>query len=98
MHMSASDWERAKELFEAALEVEPSERGSFLAANCGEVSLQRQVEKLLTDYQAAGNFLDNPALSYEIPHSTGPAEIHIEELFRSFLPSEGHHDRAKSEE
>jgi eukaryotic-like serine/threonine-protein kinase len=98
MHMSASDWERAKELFEAALEVEPSERASFLAANCREVSVQQQVEKLLTDYQAAGNFLDNPALSSKIPNSTGPAEIQIEEVFRSFLSSEEHYDRAKSEE
>ncbi len=98
MHMSASDWERAKELFEAALEVEPSERASFLAANCREVSVQQQVEKLLTDYQAAGNFLDNPVLSSKIPNSTGPAEIQIEEVFRPFLSSEEHHDRAKSEE
>jgi eukaryotic-like serine/threonine-protein kinase len=98
MHMSASDWERAKELFGAALEVEPSERASFLAANCREESVQQQVEKLLTDYQAAGNFLDNPALSSKIPNSTGPAEIQIEEVFRSFLSSEEHQDRAKSEE
>src|SRR5579859_4004493 len=98
MKMNPNDWERAKELFEAALEVEPSERASFLAANCREVSVQQQVEKLLTDYQAAGNFLDNPALSSKIPNSTGPAEIQIEEIFRSFLSSEEDHDRAKSEE
>ena len=98
MHMSASDWERAKELFEAALEVEPSERASFLAANCREASVQQQVEKLLTDYQAAGSFLDNPALSSKIPNSTAPEEIQIEEVFRSFLSSEEQQDRAKSEE
>jgi hypothetical protein len=98
MHMSASDWERTKELFEAALEVEPSARASFLAANCREVSVQQQVEKLLTDYQAAGNFLDNPALSSKIPNSTGPAEIQIEEVFRLLPPSEMHHATAESAE
>ena len=65
MPMTPNDWERAKELFEAALDLGPSERATFLAANCHEVSLQQQVEKLLIDYQAAGSFLDEPAL-----HST----------------------------
>lgn len=98
MKMNPNDWERAKELFEAALEVEPSERASFLSANCRDVSVQQEVEKLLTDYQAAGNFLDNPALSSKIPNSSAPEEIQIEEVFRSFLSSEEQHDRAKSEE
>lgn len=65
MQMTPNDWEKAKELFETALELDPSLRASFLAENCREVSLQQQVEKLLIDYQAAGSFLDKPAL-----HST----------------------------
>jgi serine/threonine protein kinase/tetratricopeptide (TPR) repeat protein len=62
MQMGPNQWDKAKELFEAALELEPSQRTSFLAASCPEVSLQREVEKWLVDYQAAGNFLDSPAL------------------------------------
>jgi len=89
MQMNANDWERAKELFEAALELEPSQRSSFLAANCHDVSLRQQVETLLIDYQAAGSFLDNPALN--------SSEIPIERV--SGLPSsEEHHVRATSEE
>src|ERR1700746_582027 len=62
MQMSTNNWDKAKELFEAALELDPSQRASFLAENCPEASLQQQVEKWLIDYQAAGSFLDKPAL------------------------------------
>ncbi len=95
MQMNANDWERAKELFEAALELEPSQRASFLAANCHEVSLQQQVEKLLIDYQAAGSFLDYPALS---SNSIGLAEIQMEEVFRPHEPLGEHSATAKSSE
>jgi len=69
MQMSPNNWEKAKELFEAALELDPSERASFLAENCPEASLREQVERWLIDYQAAGSFLDQPAL-----HSGDEAE------------------------
>jgi eukaryotic-like serine/threonine-protein kinase len=98
MQMHPNDWERAKELFEAALELEPSERVSFLAASCHEASVQRQVEKLLTDYEEAGSFLDNPAFSTKIPDAMGHGEIQIEEVFRPFPPSDEHHATAKSTE
>jgi len=62
MQLTPNQWDKAKELFEAALELEPSQRTSFLAASCPEVSLQHEVEKWLVDYQAAGSFLDSPAL------------------------------------
>jgi eukaryotic-like serine/threonine-protein kinase len=62
MQMTPNNWDKAKELFEAALELNPSQRASFLAVNCHEASLKQQVEKLLIDYQAAGSFLDKPAL------------------------------------
>jgi serine/threonine protein kinase/tetratricopeptide (TPR) repeat protein len=90
MQMNANDWDRAKELFEAALELESSQRASFLTANCHDVSLQQQVEKLLIDYQAAGSFLDNPALN--------SAEIPIDQVSRILPSSEEHHGRATSEE
>jgi serine/threonine protein kinase/tetratricopeptide (TPR) repeat protein len=84
MQMTPDDWDRAKELFEAALELDPSQRAPFLAENCHEVNLRQQVEKLLIDYQGAGSFLDNPA-----------AEIQMEEVFP---PSEEHLATAKSAE
>jgi eukaryotic-like serine/threonine-protein kinase len=89
MQMNPANWDRAKELFEAALELEPSQRASFLAENCHEATLQEEVEKLLMNYQAAGNFLDNPAMSSGLPESIGLAEIPMQELISSDLPT-GH--------
>lgn len=94
MKMTPNDWERAKELFEAALELDPLQRASFLTANCHEQGLQREVEKLLVDYQAAGSFLDDPALSSKTPNAIGLCKI-MEEVFP---PSEMHHATAESAE
>ena len=60
MQMTPENWDRAKELFEAALELDSSQRASFLAENCREESLRHQVEKLLINYEEAGSFLDDP--------------------------------------
>jgi len=87
MQMTPDGWDRAKELFEAALELDPSQRASFLAENCHEATLKQQVEKLLIDYQAAGSFLDNPA-----------AEIQIEEVSHLHPLSEEQLATAKSAE
>jgi hypothetical protein len=75
MQMTSDNWDRAKELFAAALELDPSQRAGFLAENCREESLRQQVEKLLINYQAAGNFLDVPVLNPIIPAPNAPAEI-----------------------
>jgi eukaryotic-like serine/threonine-protein kinase len=87
MQMTQDGWDRAKELFEAALELDPSQRASFLAENCRDASLKQQIEKLLIDYQAAGSFLDNPA-----------AEIQMEEVLRLHPPSDEHLARPESAE
>ena len=46
MQMTPDNWDRAKELFEAALELDSSQRMAFLAENCREESLRQQVETL----------------------------------------------------
>ena len=79
MKMTPHNWDRAKELFEAALELNSFQRASFLAENCREQSLRQQVEKLLTDYEEAGSFLDDPVLNPRIPAPNGPPEIQPEE-------------------
>ena len=63
MSETPGDWNRVKELFEAALDLEPSQRATFLARNCGDDRTREQVERLLRNYQEAGTFLDEPALS-----------------------------------
>ena len=71
MPMTPDNWDRAKELFEAALELDSSQRASFLSENCRGDSLRQQVEKLLINYQEAGSFLDDPVVNAAIPAPTG---------------------------
>jgi eukaryotic-like serine/threonine-protein kinase len=61
MEFSTENWERAKDLFERALELDASKCASFLVENCPDPTLRRQVEQLLVNYQNAGSLLDNPA-------------------------------------
>ena len=82
MTMTPDNWDRAKELFEAALELDSSQRSSFLAENCREENLRQQVETLLINYQEAGSFLDDPALNPRIPAQDTPPEIQTEEASR----------------
>jgi serine/threonine protein kinase len=82
MQMTPDNWDRAKVLFEAALELDSSQRTSFLAENCREESLRKQVEELLTNYQEAGTFLDDPALNPKIPASKSPPKIQTEDASR----------------
>jgi len=67
MEIAPDNWEKAKQLFEVALELEPSERQNFLAQNCDDKTLRLQVEQLLLNYQRAGSFLDNPIVDPRIP-------------------------------
>jgi Tol biopolymer transport system component len=57
----ASDWQRAKELFQAALEHEPGARRAFLDGACDDGALRTEVEALLQAHAEAGSFLDEPA-------------------------------------
>jgi feruloyl esterase len=83
MQMTPDDWDRAKELFDAALELDSSQRTSFLRENCLDEGLRQQVEKLLTNYQEAGNFLDDPILSPGIPAPSTPEGDQSEEALRA---------------
>src|SRR5262245_45807760 len=52
---------RLRELFERALEHPLRERAAFLDRECGEDRvLRRQVDALLSDHAAAGDFLETP--------------------------------------
>jgi eukaryotic-like serine/threonine-protein kinase len=73
--MAATDrtgqWERAKELFEAALRREPAERGEFLREGCaGDARLLAEVESLLAAYA------ESNALSQGIWPSPRLEELH----------------------
>jgi serine/threonine protein kinase len=61
--MTADQWQRMAELFEAALEREPNERAAFVSEACkGDKELCTEVESLLADHEGGGSFMINPVL------------------------------------
>jgi len=61
--MTPERWRRIERLYESALEVEESQRATFLEDACaGDGSLRHEVESLLADEKRATHFLESPAL------------------------------------
>ncbi|MGH9754179.1 MAG: protein kinase domain-containing protein [Blastocatellia bacterium] len=61
--MTLEEWRRAKEVFDAAWELEPRARESYLAAACrGEDSVRAEVERMLAALAQNGDFLEDPLL------------------------------------
>jgi serine/threonine protein kinase len=71
--MTPDQWKRAKQLFEAALDLEPAKRHAFLDAACqGNAELRAEVEQLLAEDEIAGGFMDEPLVSVQAkPLSAG---------------------------
>jgi serine/threonine protein kinase/Tol biopolymer transport system component len=65
--MSETDpqnWQRVKEIFQGALELQGAERASFLDRECADQSAVREeVESLLRSYEIAGSFMEAPAVA-----------------------------------
>ncbi|MET0624406.1 MAG: hypothetical protein ABW250_15605 [Pyrinomonadaceae bacterium] len=60
--MTPERWQRIKELFHAASELAPAERGAFLDANCaGDDEARAEVESLLAADEREGEFLSGRA-------------------------------------
>jgi non-specific serine/threonine protein kinase/serine/threonine-protein kinase len=71
--MASPEWQRAKEVFGAALERRPDERAAFLAEACGgDADLRREVEGLLAAHEQADGFLSRPA-ALATDGAAGPA-------------------------
>jgi len=59
--MSSERWQQLEEIFQTALDLSESDRSQFIKRACGtDPELRREVETLLTQYEAAGNLLDQP--------------------------------------
>src|ERR1700752_4285913 len=59
--MTSEQWQRVKEVFEAAFESGPAVRTAFLAQACaGDDELRREVESLLAAHDADSGFMNNP--------------------------------------
>jgi serine/threonine-protein kinase len=59
--MTPERWQRVKELFEAALELEPAQRASFLQSGEHDEAVIREVESLLSSCEEATGFMNTPA-------------------------------------
>jgi serine/threonine protein kinase len=61
--MEPETWKRVDELLQAALGRSPESRAEFLQQACGgDEALEREVRSLLTSREAAGDFLESPAI------------------------------------
>jgi serine/threonine protein kinase len=60
---TTNDWDEIQTLFNAALELPPGERGSFLDSRCADrPGVRAEIDSLLASHAEAGAFLDDPAL------------------------------------
>src|SRR5678816_1904530 len=60
--MPDAQWESLKEIFHAALALQPQERATYLEQACsGDIPLRHAVESLLKSHEETNNFVDTPA-------------------------------------
>jgi serine/threonine-protein kinase len=70
--MRPERWQQIKALLDSALEREPDQRSTFLAAACGDdESLRNQVESLIISHDQAGAFIEDPAFELMAGSLTG---------------------------
>ena len=62
--MTPERWQRVKEVFEAVLERDSSQRAVFLDEACdGDVALCREVESLIESYEKEKSFMSLPVMA-----------------------------------
>jgi len=60
--MTRERWQKVKEIFDAALRIEPAQRSPFLSRACGsDDDLRQEVESLIASHEKTGTFIDSPA-------------------------------------
>ena len=60
MEMSPNQWDRIKELYEAALECNPTQRAAFVQRNAEDEIVQQEVCRLLAEHDNLDSFLSTP--------------------------------------
>jgi len=67
--MTSEQWERVKQVFEAALDLPASQRAGFVHHACeGKPELELEIKNLLLADERAGSFLQTPALKTPVSH------------------------------
>lgn len=64
MSESPHRWRALEELYQAALERDPSSRPEFLQQTCPDPSLRQEVQTLLDSLESGNHLLERPAFSY----------------------------------
>ncbi len=65
---SPEEWARLRRILEVAIPLGPDQRQAVLDQRCGDdLSLRSQLESLIDAHDAAGTFIDQPALAFEDP-------------------------------
>jgi serine/threonine-protein kinase len=60
--VTPEQWHKVKEVFEAALDQQPSERAAFVSRACaGDELLHSEVNSLLSSYEPESSFMETPA-------------------------------------
>ncbi|MEJ7617998.1 MAG: serine/threonine-protein kinase [Pyrinomonadaceae bacterium] len=63
--MSSERWKQVEEIFQSALDLALDEREAFVAAACAaDPTLRQEVAALIAQYEAAGDFIETPALPH----------------------------------
>jgi eukaryotic-like serine/threonine-protein kinase len=72
-------WKQIEGVFDAAIDLPPAERDAYLTDACGgDAELRRQVELLIRSHDAAGSFIEEPAVAGRI---TDPGKLDEETPF-----------------
>jgi len=60
--MTPERWQKVKEIFDSASQVELAKRSAFLSSACGgDDDLRKEVETLIASHERDGSFIDSPA-------------------------------------
>ena len=72
--MTPERWRQIEELFQTAVDMPPSERPRYIRqASAGDETLFEQVVALVNQFEAAGDFIEEPALGATPPlHPSDP--------------------------
>ena len=80
---AAERWARVKELFEAAVDLDPNQRAAFLEKECGgDEALRSEIESLLKSDEQTGGFIEQPA--FAIPRDLFPDNVEEPFVGRQF--------------
>jgi serine/threonine protein kinase len=83
MRPAGERWARVKELFEAAVDLDPNQRTALLDKECGgDEALRGEIESLLKSDEGTDAFIEQPA--FAIPHDLFPDDVEKPFVGRQF--------------